>query len=54
MRRCAAQFGVRDDEQEFMEMMARGLVEAEVLHHHAVADVEHLRDRERLTVLSGG
>src|SRR5271166_4725514 len=48
---CPAQFGVRDDKQEFVHMVACGLIEAEVLyHHHPVADVKCLRDYERLTV----
>ena len=43
-----AQFGVGNDEQEFAEAVARGVGQPEVLHdHHAVADVEQLRDGER-------
>ena len=48
----AAELCVRDDQQELVDAFARDLLQPQVLHdHHAVADVERLRDHERLAVV---
>src|SRR6266496_2071434 len=45
----AAELCVGDDQQELVDAFARDLLQPQVLHdHHAVADVERLRDDERL------